>query len=73
MPIVVLAVPAGTLVPPVHRAAARTGMTLTRLLIGVSLSRHSLREVGARAVIHGLALWLLARLVSLAAVVWLGA
>jgi uncharacterized integral membrane protein (TIGR00698 family) len=75
----VLASLAGTLLPSVHRAAAtlqaaaRTGMTLTLLLIGASLSRSSLRAVGVRAVVHGLALWLLVGLVSLAAVVWLGA
>ena len=75
----VLASLVGTFVAPLHEAApalqraARIGMTLTLLLIGANLSRQSLREVGTRAVLHGLALWVLVGLVSLAAVVWLGA
>jgi uncharacterized integral membrane protein (TIGR00698 family) len=74
----VLASLAGTLVPPVHEAApwlvglAKTGMTLTLLLVGLSLSRSSLRAVGFRPVIHGFSLWLAISLMALAAVKWVG-
>jgi uncharacterized integral membrane protein (TIGR00698 family) len=69
---------ASTFLPPVHLAApvlqrvARTGMTLTLLLIGAGLSRASLRSVGIRPVLHGLALWLVIAVVSLVALRWFG-
>jgi uncharacterized membrane protein YadS len=70
---------ASTFFPAVHRAApilqgaARTGMTLTLLLIGSGLSAASLREVGIRPFLHGLTLWLVISVVSLGALRWLGA
>jgi hypothetical protein len=48
-------------------------MTLALLLIGTGLSRASLREVGIRPVLHGLALWLVISLVSLGALIRPGA
>ena len=74
----VLASLSSTWLGPVHRAApvltgmARTGMTLTLLLVGVSLSRASLARVGIRPVLHGLALWLVVSGGSLAVLRWLG-
>jgi uncharacterized integral membrane protein (TIGR00698 family) len=70
---------ASTFLPLVHQAApalqgaARTGMTLALLLIGSGLSAASLRHVGARPLVHGLALWLFISLASLGALHWLGA
>jgi uncharacterized integral membrane protein (TIGR00698 family) len=70
---------ASTFFPAVHRAApmlqgaARTGMTLTLLLIGSGLSAASLRRVGVRPFLHGLTLWLVISVVSLGALRWLGA
>ena len=67
----VLASVAGTFLAPVHdvapllQTAAKTGMTLTLLLIGTSLSRASLKAVGIRPILHGLALWLVISVVSL--------
>jgi uncharacterized integral membrane protein (TIGR00698 family) len=69
---------AGTFIPAVHLAApalvglAKTGMTLTLLLVGLSLSRSSLREVGFRPVLHGVALWLAISVMALGAVRWAG-
>jgi len=74
----VLASVAGTFLPPVHevapllQTAAKTGMTLTLLLIGTSLSRASLRAVGVRPIIQGLVLWVVISAVSLTALSWLG-
>jgi len=65
---------AGTYIPVVHAAApslvhlAKTGMTLTLLLVGLSLSRASLRAVGFRPVLHGAGLWLAISVMALAAV-----
>jgi len=75
----VLASIAGTFLAPVHevapllQTAAKTGMTLTLLLIGTSLSRASLKAVGIRPILQGLALWLVISAVSLIALRWLGA
>jgi uncharacterized membrane protein YadS len=75
----VLASVAGTFLAPIHEAApllqtaAKTGMTLTLLLIGTSLSRASLKAVGIRPILQGLALWLVISAVSLMAISWLGA
>lgn len=69
---------AGTVIPVVHQlapaltTAAKTGMTLTLLLVGMSLSRASLRTVGIRPVLHGIGLWLAISLMALAAVRWAG-
>ncbi len=66
----VLASVAGTFLAPIHEAApllqtaAKTGMTLTLLLIGTSLSRASLKAVGIRPILQGLALWLVISAVS---------
>lgn len=70
---------ASTLLPAVHQAApmlqgaARTGMTLALLSIGSGLSAAALRGVGIRPFVHGLALWLVISVVSLGALLWLGA
>ena len=75
----VLASVASTFLAPVHevapllQTAAKTGMTLTLLLIGTSLSRASLKAVGIRPILQGLALWLVISSVSLIALRWLGA
>jgi uncharacterized integral membrane protein (TIGR00698 family) len=67
---------ASTFVPVVHQAApllqraARAGMTLTLFFIGSGLSAASLRGVGYRAVLHGLVLWLVISVASLAALGW---
>lgn len=72
----VLASLASTFLPAVHRAApllqgtARTGMTLSLLCIGSGLSADSLRTVGIRPLLHGLALWLVVSIVSLGALRW---
>jgi uncharacterized integral membrane protein (TIGR00698 family) len=69
---------AGTVIPVVHALApsltqlARIGMTLTLLLVGMSLSRSSLRMVGVRPVLHGIGLWLAISVMALAAVRWAG-
>jgi len=68
----------GTVVPAVHALTpsltllAKTGMTLTLLLVGMSLSRASLRMVGVRPVLHGIGLWLAISVMALAAVRWAG-
>jgi uncharacterized integral membrane protein (TIGR00698 family) len=65
---------AGTFIPSVHALApslvhlAKTGMTLTLLLVGLSLSGASLRAVGFRPVLHGAGLWLAISVMALAAV-----
>jgi uncharacterized membrane protein YadS len=64
---------ASTFLAPVHHVApflqlaARTGMTLTLLLIGSTLSRASLRSVGFKPVLHGVLLWLVIGVVALVA------
>jgi uncharacterized membrane protein YadS len=69
----VLASVIGTFLTPVHNAIpslqvlARLGMTLTLLLIGMSLSRESLKSVGVRPIVLGLALWLVISVTSLVA------
>jgi uncharacterized integral membrane protein (TIGR00698 family) len=49
-------------------AVARTGLTVTLLLIGAGLSRRALRAVGPRALILGVILWLAISVSSLFAV-----
>jgi uncharacterized membrane protein YadS len=74
----VIASIASTFLPPVHalatwmQYAAKTGMAWTLLLIGLSLSRASLKAVGIRPIIQGLALWFVISVVSLVALHWLG-
>jgi uncharacterized integral membrane protein (TIGR00698 family) len=69
----VLASVIGTFVTPMHEAIpslqrlARVGMTLTLLLIGLTLSRDSLKSVGVRPILLGLALWLVISVTSLVA------
>ena len=58
--------PAGA---PVYQALAhlaRAGLTVTLYLIGSSISRATLREVGARPLVQGVILWLLVATVSFA-------
>ena len=47
---------------------AKTGMTVTLFLIGASLSRKTLKSVGAMPMIQGIVLWIVISLVSLWAV-----
>lgn len=47
---------------------AKAGMTLTLFLIGASLSRETIRNVGARPLVQGIGLWLIISVVSLWAV-----
>jgi uncharacterized integral membrane protein (TIGR00698 family) len=69
---------AGTVIPTVHALApsltqlAKIGMTLTLLIVGMSLSRSSLRMVGVRPVLHGIGLWLAISVMALSAVRWAG-
>ena len=69
---------AGTFVPTVHALApalvhlAKTGMTLTLLLVGLTLSRSSLQSVGFKPVVHGFGLWLAISVMALLAVRWSG-
>lgn len=56
--------PAGA---PVYQALAhlaRAGLTVTLYLIGSSISRATLREVGARPLVQGVILWLLVATIS---------
>ena len=47
---------------------AKAGMTVTLFLIGASLSRDTIRQVGIRPLMQGVILWIVISLVSLAAV-----
>jgi uncharacterized membrane protein YadS len=47
-------------------------MTVTLLLVGLSLSRESLKTVGIRPVLYGVGLWLAISVMALAAVRWAG-
>ena len=47
---------------------AKAGMTVTLFLIGVSLSRKTLRAVGVRPLLQGVLLWIVISVVSLFAV-----
>ena len=47
---------------------AKTGMTLTLFLIGASLSRKTLKSVGAMPLVQGVTLWIVISIVSLWAV-----
>ena len=49
-------------------AAGRAGLTVTLFLIGTGMSRESLRQVGARPLVHGVSLWIVVASVSLALV-----
>ena len=74
----VLASVASTFLVPVHKVApllqtiAKTGMTLTLLLIGLSLSRASLKAVGIRPILQGFVLGLVISVASLTALHWMG-
>lgn len=48
---------------------AKAGMTITLFLIGASLSRETLRKVGAMPLLQGLLLWIVISIVSLFAVI----
>jgi uncharacterized integral membrane protein (TIGR00698 family) len=48
----------------------RTGLTATLFLVGTSLSKRTLRQVGARPLLQGVVLWLLVASLSLAAIHW---
>jgi uncharacterized integral membrane protein (TIGR00698 family) len=69
--IFVLASLARTFVPPVATlaphvvAAAKVGLTLTLLLIGMGLSRATLRKVGVKPLLQGVILWVLISCVAL--------
>ena len=69
---------ATTFIQPVQDAApwllrlAKTGMSVTLLLIGLNLSVASLRKVGLKPVGHGLILWLAISVMALAALRWAG-
>jgi uncharacterized membrane protein YadS len=58
-----LAALANTCLPPCHAAfgelsrLGRVGLTVTLLLIGTGITRHTLREVGLRPLAQGLLLW----------------
>ena len=47
---------------------AKTGLTVTLFLIGASLSRQTVKKVGAKPLIQGILLWIVISLVSLFAV-----
>ncbi len=69
----VLAAALATFVPILHpagellAAAGRRTLVLTLFLIGLGLSRAHLRKVGARPLLHGVALWVVVAAASLAA------
>lgn len=63
------AVPAAEELWALVTAAARTGLTVTLLLIGAGLSRRALATVGPRALLLGVILWLLISSVSLYTVI----
>lgn len=50
--------------------AAKKALVLTLFLIGLGLSRESLKAVGPRALIQGLVLWILVATSTLAAIQW---
>ena len=58
--------PAGHVVAEV----AKRALVLTLFLVGAGLSRSALRQVGARPLLHGMALWLGIASVSLGALRW---
>ncbi|HUP46499.1 MAG TPA: putative sulfate exporter family transporter [Thermoanaerobaculia bacterium] len=63
------AVPAAEELWALVTAAARTGLTVTLLLIGAGLSRRALATVGPRALLLGVILWVLISSVSLYTVI----
>jgi len=46
--------------------AGRVGLTITLFLIGTGMSRASLRKVGVRPLVHGVVLWIIVAVCSLA-------
>src|SRR4029453_12670956 len=58
--------PAGAPVYQTLTHLARAGLTATLYLIGSSISRATLREVGARPLVQGVILWLLVATLSFA-------
>jgi uncharacterized integral membrane protein (TIGR00698 family) len=69
--VVIALVPALQPTGHIVAVAAKRLMTVTLLAIGVSLTRKTLAQVGARPLIHGVVLWLLVGSISLAAIRWL--
>jgi len=69
-----LAAAANTFLPrfvPAYAAlnhAGKAGLTATLFLIGTSLNRRTLRQVGARPLVQGIALWMVVASVSLLAI-----
>ena len=59
--------PAGEIVG----AGARRAMVVSLFLVGASLSRSALREVGLRPFVQGLTLWIVVASASLGAILWL--
>lgn len=62
-------VPAGSGVYPVAFKLGRIGLTLTLFLIGASVSRETLKQVGIRPLLQGVVLWLVVACVSLLLIV----
>ena len=58
-------VPASSFLANVFFTLGRYGLTATLFLIGTSISRSALREVGWRPLAQGLALWIVVALTSL--------
>ena len=61
-------VPALRPLTPLLARAGRVGLTVTLFLIGSGLSRASLRRVGPRPLLHGVLLWIIVAVASLAIV-----
>ena len=57
--------PIGAPIYPWLSKAGRVGLTVTLFLIGTGMSRASLRKVGARPLLHGVALWVVVGVTSL--------
>ena len=53
---------------PTLSKLGRLGLTVTLFLIGTGLSRQTLKKVGARPLLQGVALWLVVATVTLAAI-----
>lgn len=52
--------------------AAKRGLTLTLFLIGASLTLATMRAVGVKPMVLGIALWVLISILSLFAIIWAG-
>ena len=65
-----------TYLPRFHAAFAalnnlgKQGLSATLFLIGTSLSRKTLQQVGARPLVQGVLLWIVVGTLSLAAIYW---